>query len=71
MASKSAFHNKSKPSGIVKVDNREEEDIKLNANDTDFLLKLFMDSSFKGSEVDKAHNVLSKLAKIHRSNLNG
>jgi hypothetical protein len=64
----SAFQSKAKGSGIVKI---EEEDIKLNANDTDFLLKLFMDSSFKGSEVDKAHNVLSKLAKIHRSNLNG
>ena len=44
---------------------------KLNANDTDFILKLFMESSFKGSEVDKAHGVLSKLVILHRDNLNG
>jgi len=62
---------KNKPRGnIVKVEDNKEE-VKLNANDTDFLLKLFMDSQFKGSEIDKAHGVLSKLAKLHRDNLNG
>jgi hypothetical protein len=62
--------NKSK-SSIVKVEEDSKEEIKLGAQDTDFLLKLFMDSSFKGNEVDKAHSVLSKLAHLHRENING
>ena len=57
--------------GIVKVEkDKKNQDIELNVSDTDFLLKLFMDSSFKGAEIDKAHGVLTKLAKLHRSNLN-
>ena len=64
------FVKNKKSAGIVKVEDNKEE-VSLNANDTDFLLKLFMDSSFKGNEIDKAHGVLSKLAKLHRDNLNG
>jgi len=56
---------------IQSTEENNKNEVRLNANDTDFLLKLFMDSSFKGSEVDKAHGVLSKLAILHRENLNG
>lgn len=49
----------------------EKEEVRLNANDTDFILKLFMESTFQGSDINKAHGVLSKLAILHRGNLNG
>ena len=39
---------------------------KFTASDTDLLLKLFMDSTFKGEQIDKAHSVLSKLVTLHR-----
>tara|TARA_R110001592_G_scaffold164001_2_gene397986 strand:- start:277 stop:480 length:204 start_codon:yes stop_codon:yes gene_type:complete len=56
---------------LVPKENKEKEEVRLNANDTDFILKLFMESTFKGSEINKAHGVLSKLAILHRGNLNG
>ena len=37
--------------------------------DTDFLLKLIMRSSFEGSEIETAHVVITKLAELHRANL--
>ena len=43
--------------------------VKFTASDTDFLLKLFMDSTFKGEQIDKAHSVLSKLVTLHRRNV--
>jgi hypothetical protein len=38
-------------------------------NDTDFLLKLMMESKFIGSELELAHSVLTKLVKMHKDNL--
>ena len=32
---------------LVPKENKEKEDVRLNANDTDFILKLFMESTFK------------------------
>ena len=45
--------------------------ITLLVKDTDFLLKLIMRSTFNGAEVEQAHTVLTKLAEIHRLNLEG
>ncbi len=42
---------------------------KLNVKDTDFLLKLMMESKFIGSELELAHSVLTKLVKMHKDNL--
>ena len=64
--SKGGFKNKSQ---LVKVEEKDDK-VELKASDTDFLLKLFMDSSFKGSDIEKAHAVLTKLATMHRRNLN-
>lgn len=57
-------------SQLVKVEEDKKEKIELKASDTDFLLKLIMEASFKGSEIDKAHGVLTKIATLHRRNLN-
>ena len=65
------FVKNKRGSNIVKVEDDGKKEVTLGAQDTDFLLKLFMDSSFKGNEIDKAHSVLSKLAHLHRENLNG
>tara|TARA_R100000152_G_C6779757_1_gene211709 strand:+ start:3921 stop:4106 length:186 start_codon:yes stop_codon:yes gene_type:complete len=48
-----------------KVDN------KLNVKDTDFLLKLIMRSTFEGAELEVAYSVLTKLAEMHKVNLEG
>ena len=45
------------------------KEIKLSVKDTDFLLKLIMRSSFEGSEIESAHVVITKLAELHRANL--
>jgi len=45
------------------------EEIKLGVKDTDFLLKIIMRSAFEGTEVELAYNVISKLTKMHRRNL--
>tara|TARA_R110000824_G_scaffold254088_1_gene443102 strand:+ start:396 stop:575 length:180 start_codon:yes stop_codon:yes gene_type:complete len=45
------------------------KEIKLSVKDTDFLLKLIMRSSFEGSEIETAHVVITKLAELHRANL--
>jgi len=45
------------------------EEIHLSVKDTDFLLKLIMDSSFKGSELEQAFLVTKKLAEIHRRSI--
>lgn len=42
---------------------------KFNVKDTDFLLKLFMRSTFEGSEIETAHVVLTKIAEMHKVNL--
>lgn len=67
LQSKGGFKNKSQ---LVKVEEKKDDKVELKASDTDFLLKLFMDSSFKGSDIEKAHAVLTKLATMHRRNLN-
>ena len=45
------------------------EVVKFNVKDTDFLLKLFMRSTFEGSEIEIAHVVLTKIAEMHKVNL--
>tara|TARA_R110000824_G_scaffold153945_2_gene325840 strand:- start:442 stop:621 length:180 start_codon:yes stop_codon:yes gene_type:complete len=45
------------------------KEIKLTVKDTDFLLKLIMRSSFDGNEIETAHVVITKLAELHRANL--
>jgi len=42
---------------------------RFNVKDTDFLLKLIMRSSFEGAELEVAHAVLTKLAEMHKENL--
>ena len=44
---------------------------KLNVKDTDFLLKLIMRSTFEGAELEVAYSVLTKLAEMHKVNLEG
>ncbi len=55
----------------VFIDQQQEvfEEIKLGVKDTDFLLKIIMRSSFEGTELELAYNVVSKLTKMHRRNL--
>ena len=53
----------------VKAKSQKTPEVKITASDTDFLLKLFMDSSFKGEQIDKAHSVLTKLVTLHRRNV--
>ena len=52
-----------------KAKSQKTSEVKFTASDTDFLLKLFMDSSFKGEQIDKAHSVLTKLVTLHRRNV--
>ena len=51
--------------------NNSKPNISFNVKDTDFLLKLIMRSSFEGNEIEIAHSVLSKLAELHRGNVEG
>ena len=44
-------------------------EVKFNVKDTDFLLKLIMRSTFEGSEIEIAHVVLTKIAEMHKANL--
>ena len=70
LVSKGGNTTLSKQSSIKsKAKSEETPEGKFTASDTDFLLKLFMDSSFKGEQIDKAHNVLSKLVTLHRRNV--
>ena len=41
-------------------------EVKLSVKDTDFLLKLTLDGTFKGNEIEHANSVLQKLVKMHR-----
>lgn len=45
------------------------KETKLGVKDTDFLLKLFLRSTFDGSELESAHTVVTKLSEMHRVNL--
>ena len=49
----------------AKADNKKDFTIK----ETDFLLKLMMNSKFDGTDLETAHRVLIKLSKIHRDKL--
>jgi hypothetical protein len=40
-----------------------------SVQDTDFLLKLIMRSTFSGTELEQAYNVMEKIAQKHRRNL--
>jgi|TARA_B110000495_G_C22838896_1_gene489278 hypothetical protein len=39
----------------------------LNVKDTDFLLKLMLENSFKGTQLEQAYECMKKLATIHKS----
>ena len=58
---------------MSKYDNAQKTDVvvlkKLNVKDTDFLLKLIMRSTFEGIELEVAHEVLTKLAEMHKANI--
>jgi len=49
----------------AKADNKKDFTIK----ETDFLLKLIMNSKFDGTELETAYGVLMKLSKIHKAKL--
>ena len=54
-------------SSIVKnqINKKEEFTIK----ETDFLLKLMMNSKFDGVDIEVAYSVLTKMSKMHRAKL--
>ena len=54
-------------SEIIKQPKKDVE--KLNVKDTDFILKLFMKSTFNGAEIEQAFEVLKKISDIHRVNI--
>lgn len=54
-------------SRIIKQPKKDVE--KLNVKDTDFILKLFMKSTFNGAEIEQAFEVLKKISDIHRVNI--
>jgi len=57
-------------SNLAKMNGKNNKsETKLNVKDTDFLLKLIMRSSFEGVELEVAHSVLTKLAEMHKDNL--
>ena len=43
--------------------------LSLSVKDTDFLLKLIMESTFKGTELEQAYKVTKKLAEKHRRSI--
>ncbi len=55
---------------FIKFGEKEEKAPSLNVKDTDFLLKLIMESSFKGVQLELAFNCMKKLATIHKEFLN-
>ena len=48
-----------------------DEDVRLDVKDTDFLLKLMLDSNFPGREIEQAYATMTKIAKIHRRGIDG
>ena len=46
------------------------KEIKLSVKDTDFLLKIMLEGTFKGSELEHANAVLQKLVKMHKILMN-
>jgi len=46
------------------------KEVKLSVKDTDFLLKLMLNGSYKGSELEHANAVLQKLVKMHKALMN-
>ena len=44
--------------------------VSLNVKDTDFILKLIMESTFSGLQLEQAHQVLKKITNIHKGFLN-
>jgi len=53
-----------KDTSLVKI-----PEVKFGIKDTDFLLKLIMRSTFDGTEIEVANNVINKLTEMHRFNL--
>ena len=54
-------------SNIAKKYVKKEESFTIK--ETDFLLKLMMNSKFDGTDLETAHGVLMKLSKIHKAKL--
>ena len=50
-------------------DEEQDKKIEFSVRDTDFLIKMIMRSTFEGSELKVAYNVLEKLTELHRRNL--
>ena len=55
--------------GSVFSDEEQDKKIEFSVRDTDFLIKMIMRSTFEGSELKVAYNVLEKLTELHRRNL--
>ena len=47
------------------------ESLKFNAKETDWLLKVLMEVTFVGKDVEVVHSVMRKLVTIHKENING
>ena len=45
-------------------------EVKLSVKDTDFLLKLMLDGTFRGNELEHASAVLQKLIQMHKILMN-
>ena len=56
--------------GVISRFGGEPKKESLNVKDTDFILKLIMDSSFSGLQLEQAYIVLKKITNIHKGFLN-
>jgi len=56
--------------GEIKKFGEETKKESLNVKDTDFILKLIMESNFSGLQLEQAYKVLEKITNIHRGFLN-
>jgi hypothetical protein len=46
-------------------------DVRLDVKDTDFLLKLMLDSNFPGRDIEQVYHTMTKVAQLHRQGING
>jgi len=60
----------SKHGGVISKFGEERKKESLNVKDTDFILKLIMDSNFSGLQLEQAYIVLKKITNIHKGFLN-
>tara|TARA_R110000744_G_C18990532_1_gene520508 strand:- start:242 stop:454 length:213 start_codon:yes stop_codon:yes gene_type:complete len=47
-----------------------EKALSLNVKDTDFILKLIMESTFKGTQLEQGYLCMSKIIAMHKGFLN-